>query len=319
MAGHTEAPLQLRKTTLMMDDHGEREDVVLLEPLNYITRNPGKNIRLQLIDCIQNWLCIPSEYLSIVKEIVTDLHNASLLIDDIEDNSKLRRGSPVAHDVYGIPITLNCANYVYFLAQKKCLHMGSFEAIEAFTEEIINLHRGQGIELFWREHLRCPTEEAYFDMVSDKTGGLFRLAYKLMLPFSSTVKKEDVEKHLKFLDLFGIYFQIRDDLMNILNWENVIGEKNETMHTYCEDITEGKFSFPVIFAILSLAAFSNGANAQSPVTAATSAFAKEYDLTSSFFIPVSADFVSTGVIAANFSSTIALKSSTDVPSIAATS
>jgi geranylgeranyl diphosphate synthase type 3 len=186
-----------------------------------------------------------------VKEIVTDLHNASLLIDDIEDNSKLRRGSPVAHDVYGIPITLNCANYVYFLAQKKCLRMGNFEAIEAFTEEIINLHRGQGIELFWREHLRCPTEEAYFNMVSDKTGGLFRLAYKLMLPFSTTVKKEDIEKHLKFLDLFGIYFQIRDDLMNILNWENVniIGEKNEMMHTYCEDITEGKFSFPVIFAI----------------------------------------------------------------------
>lgn len=47
------------------------------------------------------------------------LHNASLLVDDIEDGSKLRRGLPVAHDVFGVPTTLNTANYVYFLALER--------------------------------------------------------------------------------------------------------------------------------------------------------------------------------------------------------
>lgn len=47
------------------------------------------------------------------------LHNASLLIDDIQDNSKLRRGAPVAHSIYGVPLTINAANYVYFLAMQK--------------------------------------------------------------------------------------------------------------------------------------------------------------------------------------------------------
>jgi len=56
----------------------------------------------------------------VIKQIVGFLHNASLLIDDIEDDSKLRRGKPVAHMVYGVPQTLNCANYVYFLAMEKC-------------------------------------------------------------------------------------------------------------------------------------------------------------------------------------------------------
>ena len=42
------------------------------------------------------------------------LHNASLLIDDIQDNSKLRRGVPVAHNIYGVPLTINAANYIYF-------------------------------------------------------------------------------------------------------------------------------------------------------------------------------------------------------------
>lgn len=49
-----------------------------------------------------------------------DLHNSSLLIDDIEDNSKLRRGIPVAHTIFGVPTVINCANYVFFLALEKC-------------------------------------------------------------------------------------------------------------------------------------------------------------------------------------------------------
>ena len=49
------------------------------------------------------------------------LHNASLLIDDIEDGSKLRRGFPVAHSIYGVPSVINSANYVYILGLEKVL------------------------------------------------------------------------------------------------------------------------------------------------------------------------------------------------------
>ena len=55
-----------------------------------------------------------------LQEIVGDLHNASLMIDDIEDNSKLRRGIPVAHSIFGIPTVINSANYAYFMALEKC-------------------------------------------------------------------------------------------------------------------------------------------------------------------------------------------------------
>ena len=53
-------------------------------------------------------------------------------------------------------------------------------AIVIYTEELLNLHRGQGMDLFWRDSLTCPTEEEYLEMVNNKTGGLFRLAVKLM-------------------------------------------------------------------------------------------------------------------------------------------
>jgi geranylgeranyl diphosphate synthase, type III len=52
--------------------------------------------------------------------------------------------------------------------------------VELMIDELINLHRGQGMDLFWRDSLTCPTEEEYVEMVNNKTGGLLRLAVKLM-------------------------------------------------------------------------------------------------------------------------------------------
>lgn len=86
----------------------------------------------------------------------------------------------MAHSIFGIAQTINSANYAYFLAQQELCKLGDKLAFEVFTEELLSLHRGQGMELYWRDSLICPTEEEYLDMVSKKTGGLFRLAIKLM-------------------------------------------------------------------------------------------------------------------------------------------
>ena len=90
-------------------------DPKCLEPFNYLNQIPGKDIRGVLIDSFQSWLQIPEDKLIVIKDVIATLHNASLLVDDIEDNSKVRRGHPVAHTIYGIAQTINCANYVYFL------------------------------------------------------------------------------------------------------------------------------------------------------------------------------------------------------------
>ena len=68
------------------------------------------------------------------------------LSDDIEDNSVLRRGIPVAHKVFGVPSTLNCGNYVMFQALERVLRLGGGRPVEAaavFTEQMLELHRGQ--------------------------------------------------------------------------------------------------------------------------------------------------------------------------------
>ena len=93
---------------------------------------------------------------------------------------------PVAHSIFGIPQTINSANYVYFQALEELQKLNNAHTIRIFTEELLNLHRGQGMDLWWRDTLTCPTEAEYLEMVDNKTGGLFRLAVKLMQAESTT-------------------------------------------------------------------------------------------------------------------------------------
>ena len=158
----------------------EEKERILIGPYDYLWGHPGKDIRSQCIAAFNLWLQVPPERLEVITRVVGMLHTASLLVDDVEDNSILRRGIPVANSIFGVAQTINSANYVYFKALQDLMVMGNPKLIEIFTEELLNLHRGQGMDLYWRDSLTCPSEADYLEMVGNKTGGLFRLAIKLM-------------------------------------------------------------------------------------------------------------------------------------------
>ncbi|KAH8698481.1 geranylgeranyl diphosphate synthase [Talaromyces proteolyticus] len=218
----------------------QEKDRILMGPFDYLTQQPGKDIRKQMITAFDAWLKVPESSLAIITKVVTMLHTASLLIDDVEDSSTLRRGSPVAHNIFGTAQTINSANYVYFLALQELQKLKNPTAIDIYTEELLNLHRGQGMDLFWRDTLTCPTEEEYLEMVDNKTGGLFRLAVKLMQAESDTNKD-----CVPLVNILGLIFQICDDYLNL---SDTTYSKNKGL---CEDLTEGKFSFPIIHSIRS--------------------------------------------------------------------
>lgn len=222
-----------------MEEH--EYDEALLESFRYIQSIPGKDVRGKMIECFNLWLKVGDEnILKTVKSVISDLHNASLLVDDIEDRSTLRRGVPVAHSIYGIPVTINTANYVYFSALEKCHKLNEPRSMQVFVAELLNLHRGQGNDIKWREEFACPTEAEYIDMILDKTGGLFRLAIGLLQPFSANSSDVDFTRLINDL---SVYFQIRDDLLNLVDPDFF------QLKTFAEDLTEGKFSFPVIHSM----------------------------------------------------------------------
>ena len=245
----------------------------ILEPYTYLDANPGKEVRTKLIEAFNVWLQVSPRKLDAICSVVRMLHTASLLMDDVEDNSDLRRGIPVAHKIYGVPQTINTANYVYFLVFSEIFRMNEDQSSSTTSpsregaaspplspstlpsgmpratverlvvDELINLHRGQGMDLLWRDSLVCPTEEEYVEMVNNKTGGLFRIAVKLMLSQSPPARSVGFPDLIPVVNLIGLLFQILDDFMNLQS------SKYAENKGFAEDLTEGKFSFPIIHSI----------------------------------------------------------------------
>lgn len=102
------------------------------------------------------------------------------------------------------------------------------------------------MEILWRDNSTCPTIDQYLTMVKNKTGGLLRLAIGLMQQFSKStldvITLVDILGYVIYYQSDGrAHFQIRDDYINLT--------RPTSESDYAEDLTEGKYSFPIIHAI----------------------------------------------------------------------
>ncbi|KAF2885015.1 hypothetical protein ILUMI_21131 [Ignelater luminosus] len=115
-------------------------------------------------------------------------------------------------------------------------------AIKLFVDASGGYTHGQIMDVYWRENSICPTEHEYKLMVLKKTGAVFIFMFRVFEIYGT----EDVVNRpalLRLLTCLGLYFQINDDFINLWNVEY------QKSKGFCEDITEGKFSYPIIYVI----------------------------------------------------------------------
>ncbi|KAK6828816.1 hypothetical protein RU639_003672 [Aspergillus parasiticus] len=213
----------------------------LLGPADYIRSLPSKGVREAFVDAMNVWLVLPNDVVNRVKSIAEMLHNASLMLDDIEDSSPLRRGQPAAHTIFGQGQTINSANYLLIQAMDQVRQLDNPQCVDVFVEEMRNLFIGQSFDLYWTRQGECPSQDEYLEMISQKTGGLFRLLARLMTEKASTQHNSTITLD-SLVSLLGQYFQIRDDYKNLT--EDYAAQKG-----FCEDLDEGKYSFPLVHAL----------------------------------------------------------------------
>ena len=82
-------------------------------------------------------------------------------IDDILDNSILRRGIPVAHSIYGVASTINAANYLLLKGLKRVQSLNHPDAITVYTEQLLESYYGHGMDIYLRDNYTCPSLEEY--------------------------------------------------------------------------------------------------------------------------------------------------------------
>ncbi|KAI5795731.1 putative geranylgeranyl pyrophosphate synthase, partial [Geopyxis carbonaria] len=213
---------------------------IVLAPFNYIKSLPSKGVRDILIDSLNVWFQLPENSLQIIKKVVDLLHTSSLLFDDMEDESPLRRGRPTAHMVFGIGQTINSSTYILISSISEVQKLSNKDCVSIVTEGVSDMLLGQSIDLHTTYLAECPREDEYLNMVDKKTGGLFRIAHKLMEAESQVISVPDVDP---LMILLGRYFQIRDDYINLVSTQYA------DQKGFCEDLDEGKFSFPLIHCL----------------------------------------------------------------------
>jgi octaprenyl-diphosphate synthase len=168
-------------------------------------------------------------------------HNATLVHDDIEDDSDERRGKPAIHKIYGVDTAINSGSFLYFLSLK-CLEAYNGKNKELFyklwAENLRDCHLGQAIDISWHKKVTfVPTIEEYFVMCALKTGSLAKLSAEIGA-YAAGASEETAGKFAQAAQKLGIGFQILDDVKNLT--KGVPGKKRG------DDVVEGKKSLPVL-------------------------------------------------------------------------
>ncbi|MEJ5328209.1 MAG: polyprenyl synthetase family protein [Candidatus Bathyarchaeia archaeon] len=187
---------------------------------------------------------------AIIPEVV---HNGTLIIDDIEDASELRRGKPCTYKLFGVDIAVNAGNAMYYLpllplmAKKAELPAETVRDIyEIYAGEMINLSMGQAMDIAWHRGIANAdklNEQDYLQMCAYKTGTLARMAAKIASVLAGA-SKELVEKLGHYAESIGVAFQMQDDVLDLTGKK--FAEKKGGVG---QDITEGKRTLLVIYML----------------------------------------------------------------------
>ncbi len=228
----------------------ETLDKAIAEPIWDMLDRGGKRWRPALFLLICEALGKKEDFcldFAIIPEVV---HNGTLVIDDLEDRSKVRRGKPCTYLKYGEDIGVNAGSAMYYLPlvtlmeQKDKIPAETLRDVyEIYVQEMINLSIGQGMDIAWHDGLANADnieEEDYLQMCAYKTGTLARMAAKIAAVLCGA-EPELVKKLGAFAESIGVAFQMQDDILDLTGVE--FAKRKEGLGG---DITEGKRTLMVI-------------------------------------------------------------------------
>ncbi len=231
---------ELSKCVELYDKVLGHEDDLLGTILEHVRSRKGKMMRPILVLLSAKEFAPVNEVTYNVALALELFHNASLLHDDVVDESDERRGLKSVNAKFGNKLAVLVGDYLLSMALKQSVETGRMPIVNRISELGILLSEG---EVKQQANIRnkIVSEEAYYEVIRNKTAELFSACGELGA-FSVGASDEDVRKTKRLGEIIGMCFQIRDDIFDYYD-NTKIGKPTGN------DMLEGKLTLPAIYVL----------------------------------------------------------------------
>ena len=229
----------------LLDSHITKSIQVDVDIINdligYVNLKSGKKIRPTIAILIAKSLNIDLQKTIELAAIIEFIHTATLIHDDVIDESTIRRGKKTANRVFGDKVSVLVGDFLYSLAFKNLGKLENNKLIIELAKATNIIAKGEVIQLINVKNLKI-TQAEYLDIIYKKTAKLFEMSSSLVLLLNKT--QESKVSYLKeFGKNLGIAFQLADDYLDYNSKTKVLGKN------IGDDLNEGKLTLPMIYAL----------------------------------------------------------------------
>ena len=207
----------------------------------YIQRSGGKRIRPALLLMASRLAAYRGDQAVLFASVVEFIHTATLVHDDIVDDSQVRRGQEAVHLLWGNEKTVLLGDYLYIKSMGMALSHDSLDVVRLLCEVTLRMIEGELYQLTKNGDVDI-TEEQHFDIIRRKTaylfGGCAEIGGRL-----GQVAEDQAEALREYGFNLGVAFQVIDDLLDYTASESELGKPIGS------DLREGKVTLPVIYLL----------------------------------------------------------------------
>ena len=207
----------------------------------YIINSGGKRIRPLLLLICAKATEYDGDYHYSMAVVIELIHTATLLHDDVVDQSATRRGQETANELWGNAPSVLVGDFLYSRAFEIMVEPNSMEIMRILSKATNQISEGEVLQLLNIKNANV-TKAEYFKVIERKTACLFKAACQIAGILSSADQKV-----INAMGSFGMHlgnaFQIIDDTLDYESDSNIIGKE------IGDDLSEGKVTLPMIYAL----------------------------------------------------------------------
>ena len=211
------------------------------EVSNHLVSSGGKRIRPAICILVAKAFGYKGEDLMRLASSIELLHTATLIHDDVVDQSLVRRGKESIQAKWDNAHGVLVGDFVYSKAFQLMASFDNPEIIRALADSTNRISEGEVLQLSLKNS-DVLVEEDYFEIIDRKTAELFKVS-ATTAGILCSCNEDEIQSLGKFSSNLGIAFQIQDDILDYYGDENLTGKK------LGKDFEEGKYTLPVILAL----------------------------------------------------------------------